>query len=112
MRNRAFVLPSAFALVLALAALATAAPGEVVNSGVPFVATGKVVAKGADSLAIRTDDHGHRIVFVVDRSTVLPDALAVGRHVRIVYRANGSTGQTAEQVTLLETKAARPGSSL
>jgi hypothetical protein len=97
MRNRAVVLASAFALALALGALATGAPGEVVNSGVPFV---------------RTDDHGHRIMFVVDHSTVLPDGLAVGRHVRIVYRANGSTGQTAEKVTLLETKAARPGSSL
>ena len=79
---------------------AAAAPGEVVKGGIELVATGKVVATSAEALVVRTDDHGHRISFVVDRSTALPDGLAVGRHVRVVYRANGSTGQTAEKVVL------------
>jgi hypothetical protein len=30
------------------------------------------MSKSADALVVRTDDHGHRISFVVDRSTVLP----------------------------------------
>ena len=80
---------------------AAAAPGEVVKGGVDLVATGKVVAKASDSFVVRTDDHGHRITFDIDRSTALPDGLAVGRQVRVKYRANGSTGQTAEQVTFL-----------
>ena len=105
MRNRVAVLPLVSALVLALAATAVATPIE-------LIATGTVLSKKVDSLVVRTDDHGHSIMFVVDRSTALPDGLKVGSHVRIVYRANGSTGQTAEKVTLLETKAGRPGSSL
>ena len=93
-------------VVVALALLggpgpALAAPGEVVSGGVELVATGKVVAKSAEALVVRTDDHGHRISFVIDRSAALPDGLAVGRHVRVVYRANGSTGQTAEKVSLI-----------
>ena len=101
MRNRVAVLSLVVAVaLLAGPGLATAAPSEVVKGGVELVATGKVVAKSADSLAVRTDDHGHRITFVVDRSTRLPDGLAVGSRVRVVYRADGATSQTAEQVTL------------
>jgi hypothetical protein len=33
---------------------------------------------------------------------VLPEGLATGRRVRVVYRANGSSGQTAERVTLVD----------
>ena len=102
MRNRVAVLPIVVAIAL-VAGLgpAAAAPGEVVKGGVDLVATGKVVTKSADALVVRTDDHGHRITFDIDRSTALPDGLAVGRHVRVQYRANGSTGQTAEQVSIL-----------
>jgi hypothetical protein len=101
MRNRVAALPIVVAVALLSAPLlAAAAPSEVVKGGVELVATGKVVAKGSDSLVVRTDDHGHRITFVVDRSTRLPEGLAVGSHVRVVYRATGATGQTAEQVTL------------
>jgi hypothetical protein len=105
MRNRVAVLP--IVIAVALVALvagpgpAAAAPGEVVKGGVDLVATGKVVAKASDSLVVRTDDHGHRISFDIDRSTALPAGLAVGSHVRVQYRANGSTGQTAEQVSIL-----------
>jgi len=98
MRNRVAVLSVALAVVLLAGDLATAAPGEVVNGGVPYVANGTVVAKTADSVVIRTDDHGHKIAFAVDRSTVLPGDLAVGRHVRVVYHPTGSTGQTADTV--------------
>jgi hypothetical protein len=107
MRNRVALLP--FAVSIALVAgygLAAAAPGEVVKSGVEFVATGKVVAKTSDSLVVRTDDHGHKIAFAVDRSTVLPEDLAIGRHVRVVYHPMGSTGQTADKVTITNSQRA------
>ena len=55
-----------------------AAPSEVVDGGVPYVADGTMVAKTADSVVIRTDDHGHKITFAVDRSTVLPGDITVG----------------------------------
>jgi len=102
MRNRVAVLPIVVAVaLLAGPGLAAAAPGVVVKGGVDLVATGKVVAKTSDSLVVRTDDHGHRITFDIDRSTALPDGLAVGKRVRVQYRANGSTGQTAERVSVL-----------
>ena len=80
--------------------LAVAGPGDVIDGGVDLVATGKVVKKSSDTLVVRTDDHGHKISFAVDGSTVLPDDLAVGRHVRVVYHATGSEGQAADEVTL------------
>jgi hypothetical protein len=101
MRNRV-ALP-VLAVSIALLAghgLAAAAPGEVIDGGVDLVATGKVVSKTSDSLVIRTDDHGHKITFAVERGTVLPDDLKTGRHVRVVYHATGSTGQTADKVTV------------
>jgi hypothetical protein len=104
MRNRVAVLTVAFAV--ALAGLGAAAPSEVVNGGVPFVANGTVVAKTADSVVIRTDDHGHRVTFAVDRSTVLPGDITVGRHVRVVYHPLGATGQTAETVATAPPKTA------
>jgi hypothetical protein len=93
----------ALAVSIALLAgpgLAAAAPGEVVDGGVDLVAEGKVVAKDEDSLVVRTDDHGHKIEFVVDRSTTVPDDVAVGKHVRVVYHATGVHGQTADKVTV------------
>lgn len=103
MRIRVAVLVPVLAVGLAaVAAPAVPAYGDVVNGGVELVATGTVMSKTADSLVVRTDDHGHRISFVIDRSTVLPEGLAVGRRIRVVYRANGSEGQTAERVTFVE----------
>jgi hypothetical protein len=101
MRNRVarLVLGITIAL-LAGHGLAGAAPGEVIDGGVDLVAMGKVVKKTSDSLVVRTDDHGHKITFAVDRSTVLPDDLAVGRHVRVVYHPTGPKGQAADKVTL------------
>jgi hypothetical protein len=98
---RIAVLPLAVALASFAAGPAPAAPGQVVEGGVDLVATGTVMSKSADALVVRTADHGHRITFEVDRRTVLPEGLAVGRHVRVVYRANGPEGQTAERVTLV-----------
>ena len=90
----AFVLSGA----LLAGGAAVAGAGDVVKGGMPLVAEGKVVAKSADSLVVRTEDHGHRIAFAVDRSTVMPADLAVGNHVRVVYHALGSTGQAADEV--------------
>jgi hypothetical protein len=104
MRNRVAVLSVAFAF--ALAGLGAAAPSEVVNGGVPYVANGTVVAKTADSVVIRTDDHGHKITFAVDRSTVLPGDIKVGQHVRVVYHPMGATGQTADTVAIAPPQAA------
>lgn len=106
MKKRAFVASVALALVALGALPLAAAAGEVVKSSIPFVASGNVVSKSAEALVVRTDDHGHKISFLIDRSTVLPDDLAVGRHVRVVYRPAGSTGQTAESVTVLPKQAA------
>ena len=100
MKNRVALLPLAVACVLLAGGPATATAGEVVKAGIPFVADGKVVAKSADSLVVRTDDHGHKIAFTIDRSSVVPDTLALGSHVRVVYHPLGSTGQTADSVTV------------
>jgi hypothetical protein len=106
-KRRFALLPLAAAAVFFAAGFALASPGEVVRSGIGFQADGKVVAKSADQVVIRTDDHGHRIAFSVDRSTVMPDDLAVGKHVHIVYHPLGSTGQTADKVQLTSPQTAR-----
>ena len=100
MRDRLAVPFLAVAVALLAIGPALAASSDVVNSGIPFVATGTVVAKTADSLVVRTDDHRHKVAFTVDRSTVLPGDLAVGRHVRVVYHPMGSTGQAADTVAV------------
>ena len=100
MRKRAAVLScAAFAAALAFGSFVVTAD-EVVKGGVPYMADGKVVAKSADKVVVKTDDHGHTITFTVDRSTVLPDQLAAGRHVHVVYHPQGATGQTADTVSV------------
>jgi hypothetical protein len=88
-----------------LLALALAVVGPALGAPAPLVATGTVVSKDRDSLVVRTEDHGHRITFVVDATTVVPEGVAAGRRVRVVYHANGPTGQTADEVVLLEERA-------
>ncbi len=108
MKNRVAIL--AFAVSIALLAgpgFAAGVPGEVIDGGIDLVATGKVVEKSSDKIVVRTDDHGHKITFVVDESTVLPDELAKGGHVRVVYHATGSRGQTADKVTITPPQRAR-----
>ena len=99
MKKSAAVLSCAAFAVLAYGAALTTAD-EVVKGGVPYVADGKVVSKKSDKLVVRTDDHGHTITFALDPSTVLPDQLAPGRHVHIVYHPQGATGQTADTVSV------------
>jgi hypothetical protein len=101
MRKRvAFLVFAVSIALLAGPGLAAAAPGEVIDGGIDLVATGKVVSKTSDSLVVRTDDHGHKITFAIDKNTVLPDDLATGGHVRVVYHATGSKGQAADKVTI------------
>jgi hypothetical protein len=100
MRMRPAVLSFVAAVTLAAAPQVKAAPVE-------LVAIGTVVSTSPDSLVVRTDDHGHRIAFAVDRSTTTPEGLAVGRHVRVVYHALGATGQAADKVALLEKNTAK-----
>jgi hypothetical protein len=76
------------------------AADEIVNSGIPFVADGRVVSKKADKLVVKTDDHGHTITFALDKSTVVPDQLKAGGHVHVVYHPQGATGQTADTVSV------------
>jgi hypothetical protein len=102
-RHLIVVLAAGFAAFGAIAgAAAAAAAGEVIKSGVGWEAEGRVVARNADEIVLRTDDHGHRITFTVDGDTKLPDDLKVGSHVRIDYHPMGSTGQTADEVEMTE----------
>jgi hypothetical protein len=80
------------------AALAAAPPGEI-------VATGTVVSLEKDQIVVRTADHGHRISFALDAKSELPEGLAKGNQVKVVYHATGSTGQTADRISLVEGKA-------
>jgi len=96
MSNRAAVLLTSLGLVVGVTAAA---------EQVPLVATGTVMKKTADTVVVRTHDHGHQITFNLDRDTALPDGLAVGKHIEIHYHANGSTGQTADRITLIAPRA-------
>jgi hypothetical protein len=96
MSNRAAVLLTSLGLVAAVTATA---------EQVPLVATGTVMKKSAETLVVRTHDHGHTIIFNLGRDTGLPDGLAVGKHIEIDYHANGSTGQTADRITLIAPRA-------
>ena len=88
-----------------LLALAMAVAGPALPVPLSLIATGTVVSKARDSLVVSTEDHGHRITFAIDATTVLPEGVAAGRRVRVVYHADGSTGQTADEVVLLEERA-------
>jgi len=73
-----------------------------VVDGPDLVAIGTVISVGNSSMAIRTQDHGHAISFVVSTTTTMPASVVVGSRVRIAYHAVGTTGQVADVVTLLE----------
>jgi nitrate reductase NapAB chaperone NapD len=102
MRNRIAVL----AVVVAAAAAATSTIHAQSNE---ITTTGTVVSKSATSLVVRIDDHRHRIAFDLDAATKLPDSLAAGQRVSIVYHPTGSTGQKADTVTRIEPARAKPG---
>ncbi len=80
-----------------------------VVEGPDLVAVGTVISVGNSSMAIRTQDHGHAISFVVSTTTTMPARVAVGSRVRIAYHAVGATGQVADVVTLLEGPVATTG---
>jgi hypothetical protein len=94
MRIRLAVPLVATAVALAGASLAQAMTYEIRT-------TGTVVSKAADALVVRIDDHGHRVRFDVDRSTILPDGVAAGTHVSVTYHPTGSTGQTVDGVAVV-----------
>jgi hypothetical protein len=91
--------------VLLLTSLGLVAGVTAPAEQVALVATGTVMKKSADTLVVRTHDHGHMITFSLARDTGLPDGLAVGKHIEIDYHANGSTGQTADRITLIAPRA-------
>ena len=95
MRNRAAVLAGMLALTLGAVLPVPAGAASITT-------TGTVVSKGKDTLVVRIDDHHHRIPFAIDGSTVLPADLKAGRRVRVVYHPTGTTGQTADEVVLLD----------
>lgn len=88
-------------LALSLVGPVVAQVPQIVD-GPELVATGTVISMGNSSMAIRTQDHGHAISFVISTTTAMPGTVAVGSRVRIAYHAVGTTGQVADVVTLLE----------
>jgi hypothetical protein len=114
MNNRVAIVSSLMALTLVAPAVAQVPR---VVEGPALVAVGKVISVDNHSVAVQTEDHGHRISFAVGTTTVMPRNLAVGSRVRVAYHAIGTTGQMADEVTLLAgppsaslgSRAARPG---
>jgi hypothetical protein len=98
----------------AIVALALAGPGSkpataAVDESSKITIPGTVVSSEGEKLVIRTDDHGHRMVFEVRSSTSLPDRLRKGAHVAVTYHPLGPTGQAADEVRVLERGASAAG---
>ena len=97
----------------AIVALALAGPGSkqttaAVNEPGKITIPGTVVSSDREKLVIRTDDHGHRMVFEVGSPTSLPEGLRKGAHVAVTYHPLGPTGQAADEVRILERGASAP----
>ena len=88
-------------LALTLVGPVVAQVPQVVD-GPDLVAIGTVISVGNTSMAIKTQDHGHAISFIVSTTTVMPTSVPLGSRVRVAYHAIGTTGQVADKVTLLE----------
>jgi hypothetical protein len=106
MRHYASVLLTAAALASSAFAWAQRTPAAGVN---PFAAdvnqrsftvTGTVVSVGSGSLVVKIDDHGHPIPFSLGPS-VSPAELGAGSRVSVRYHPTGSTGQVADEVTVI-----------
>jgi hypothetical protein len=70
--------------------------------------SGVVVSTGNTSMVVKIDDGAHPIPFVVGTTTVLPsNPLTAGSRVSVRYHPLGSTGQMADEVTLLQTPGPR-----
>ncbi|HSD29533.1 MAG TPA: hypothetical protein VLL75_19675 [Vicinamibacteria bacterium] len=87
---------------LALAGLAPNRTAAAVDPSNRITIPGTVVSSQQDKLIIRTDDHGHRMTFDVGSATALPDGLRRGAHVSVTYHPLGPTGQTADEVRVVE----------
>ncbi|MFN8093361.1 MAG: hypothetical protein U0599_14295 [Vicinamibacteria bacterium] len=97
---------------VALAVLGVAAvTSTLVAQSNEITTTGTVVSRSASSLVVRIDDHRHRIAFDVDAATALPEGLAAGARVSVVYHPTGSVGQKADRVTILSPAPEKPRAS-
>ena len=93
--------------VPAIVALALASPlsnqaGAAVDREHAIVIPGTVVSSDSGNLILRTDDHGHRMAFVVGPATSVPGTLRKGAHVSVTYHPLGPTGQAADDVQVIE----------
>ena len=68
-----------------------------------IVIPGTVVSSDSGNLILRTDDHGHRMAFVVGPGDLRGRArLRKGAHVSVTYHPLGPTGQAADDVQVIE----------
>ncbi len=95
MKTRFVTFLAVLALVPAVRAL-----GEGVEESVTV--SGTVLSTGNTSAVVKIDDHGHAIPFLIGTTTILPPGgLVVGSHVSVRYHPIGSSGQMADEVSLL-----------
>ena len=66
------------------------------------VIPGTVVSATHDEIVLKTDDHGHRMVFQVATGASVPDVLRRGAHVSVTYHPLGPTGQAIDEVQVIE----------
>lgn len=65
-----------------------------------FTVTGTVVRHRGSEMVVRIDDHKHRIPFQL--AAGVGQDVRVGSHVSVTYHPEGTTGQVAEQIQMLE----------
>jgi len=65
-----------------------------------FTVTGTVVRESKGQMIVRIDDHGHHIPFMLGAGA--EKDVRAGSHVSVTYHPTGATGQTADQVQVLE----------
>jgi hypothetical protein len=87
---------------MAVAAVAAATLTQAQSNEASLTVTGLVVSTGNTSMVVKIDDGGHPIPFVIGTTTVLPSGLTAGSRVSVRYHPLGSTGQMADEVTLLQ----------
>lgn len=72
--------------------------------------SGTVVSTGNTSIAVKSDDDGRTMSFLISTTTLVPAGLSVGSRVSVAYHPVGATAQMAETVTLLDTAPSRASS--
>lgn len=100
MKRISLVWPAVAAL--AIAGLASTGRAAAVDPSDRITIPGTVVSSQPDKLILRTDDHGHRMLFDLGPATSLPGGLRKGAHVTVTYHPLGPTGQAADEVRLVE----------